>query len=165
MLLSGFSVPHAMQGYLVYPFCWPRRKHTMLRSTQMMQLCSWHCHNSMPLFTCMSPYSSRSETEWPIGTASYKLPLFRKTHYKLRWMMHWTYSWLKTRVLYFTFVFLLYPLVTVQPLQSAQCSFGSTKLSHVQVVHIRKLSTHCLQTLWGDNDLSLSLSFILKYAK
>ena len=73
---------HRKQGYFVYPRCWPRRKATILRSTQMIQLCLWYCNNSITVV--MFPYSLRRQTECPIGTVPYKLPLWRMTHFKLR---------------------------------------------------------------------------------
>ena len=69
------------QRYFVYPCCWPRRKDTILRSTQMIQLCLPYCSNSITLFT--SPYSSQRQTECATGTAPNKLPLCRRTHFKL----------------------------------------------------------------------------------
>ena len=70
------------QGYFVYPRCWPRRKDTILRSTQMIQLGLSYCSKSMTLFR--SQYSSQRQTECPIGTAPNKLLLCRRTHLKLR---------------------------------------------------------------------------------
>ena len=77
--LSRTLLPHMhrRQGYFVYPRCWPRRKATILRSTQMIQLCLWYCNNSITVV--MFPYSSRRHAESPIWTA---LPFYRRTHFK-----------------------------------------------------------------------------------
>ena len=72
--------------YFVYPHWWARRKHTILRSIQMIQLCLSYCNNSMTIFT--SPCSSRRQTECPIGpNKPNKLPLCRRTHFNFRFQL------------------------------------------------------------------------------
>lgn len=62
----------------LYPRCCPRRKDTILRTTQMIQPCLTYCNNSVILFS--SPYSSQRQTESPVVAAPNRLPLCRMTH-------------------------------------------------------------------------------------
>lgn len=76
------SHKHIKKGYLVQPPCCPKRKLTILRSTQITHLCSLY----FILFktNAIVGYSSLTLVECAIGREPSLFPLCNSTHFKLR---------------------------------------------------------------------------------
>lgn len=68
---------HRKQVHSVHLRLWPRRKYTVLRTKQTINLCLFILQQLNEFF--MAPYSSGRQSEFPIGTATYKIAIVEET--------------------------------------------------------------------------------------